>query len=64
MIYEISNKDATEFVKSGIWIHTFSQEIELESGALSIKKDKKNYSLCFLHLTSISFTLLPIFNPI
>ena len=39
MTYETSNKDATEFVKSGIWTHTFSQEPELESGALCIKKE-------------------------
>ena len=34
MTYATSNKDGTEFVKSGIWTHALSQEPELESGAL------------------------------
>ena len=34
MTYEISHKDSTEFVKSGIRTHSLSQEPELESGAL------------------------------
>ena len=34
MTYETSNKDATEFVKSGIWTHALSQEPELESRTL------------------------------
>ena len=55
MTYETSNKDATEFVKGGIWIHTCSQEPELQFGALCMKKDK-HYFLYILHLRSISFT--------
>ena len=38
MTYETSNRNVTEFVKSQVWTHAFSQEPELESIALCIKK--------------------------
>mgnify|MGYP006973851245 CR=1 FL=1 len=34
MTYETSNKEATKFVKSGIWTDAVSQKLELQFGAL------------------------------
>ena len=34
MTYETTNKDTTEFVRSGIWTHILSREPKLEFGAL------------------------------
>ena len=69
MTYDTSNKDATEFVKSGIWTHALSQEPKLDSGslerlALLTLYEEEQYLLFWFIISHIDFPYsLAYFKP-